>query len=1442
MQYNLNRSKKVILLVLIGTFMLSLFLATFPVLLGGQWHNSQLDFDTYCKQLIEINENYSNENRIIVFSKRNIEDKNCIASVSGYGDMYVFQYDNNAQAQKALTYYNSLKYVESAMPDSVLKTQQETAEMDEDVLVLDHLTWGAEILGVDSYQDAIMQKYGSNENIPDVYVAVLDSGIDTDNEFLQGRIAYEYGKSFYRSQLYINGKSQYDFEDDHMHGTHVAGTIVDLTPDNVKIIPIKAVDSSGSGDISDIMMGIKYIMDLKEQKGLNIVAMNMSLAADSTGKESTLYFDEAFKDNIMSVVAAGNESYYAEEYFPANCPSALTVSALSQNAVYENFPFVSYYSNYGSNVDLCLPGTNVLSCVPDGYNYSKDYLISTTGGTYAYLSGTSMATPHATALVALYATYLGDGYDAAKVEKLIKSNTYDLGATGRDNLFGYGVPSMDLALADVELTTTPTLTFGEVGTPYHFDGTISVGITNNNPDYKGMDYKVYYTLDGSYPMICGNRYEYTGEIRLNESTHLSFVIYLFDESGFVKGHSQLYEIEYFSGEDEDKNTNGTGFEINRNGILERYTSGLQDVVIPEYVDGILVRELGNNLFYGLNIRSIVCEADVSLGNKNAANLQYPIRYCPNLESVTLGSRDATYAVSHCFNLKELILLNATSISAGGFPSFTLGYSYLGSYTAYGCSGIERVVAYHATYVGNYAFNYVKTLKELVLPEVNSIASNAFIECTSLTELDLPSVMYIYDNAFMDCYNLQVVYSPKLTWIESYAFANCISLTDIQTETVTKYGTGALYNCIGLTSLDTHAAQTIASGAFERCSNLTWLDLSSVTSIGDNTMPYCTNLKAIYCGSNKYLIDKSVNWADWIRRFGNLQYLVVDYGYINRGGLLGNYFFTCKVIDNKYRIYTKTDLFTAVFQDEDGNVIAKRYHVNADPLNLPTGEVYEEYQIRYLNWESKNTGQTVNIDELYYLTADDIFTLAERDVYYYAYAQQAKQYYATLYKLCVGQLPSESDTVYRDIDEACTVNNATVDVSDKSAVIKNINSIIDKAVGNLLDGLLLETDTLAVKEIVNSAKIEVGVACSNANSIVNLDDIIEYTLNLIAEQRLKDIASAKAEAKKLLRERTKDIYDCLSDTRKNWTDELYQKFESQIDEADSSEFEAIISACSKEIVIHNGVWQIEDLAQEYEDEQVREIKNAAQGSVRSLADTDLNEEELINEINSIIARAKSDIDEYLSSQEGPVEPEPEHQHELTYVEAVNSTCTDAGHTAYYTCNGCDKWFEDNEGEKEIIDHNSVETSLAAHDYADVEWSTSADGHWHVCNVCSQSSEKVSHNFADKQDKSHHWKQCSICDYETPKNDHDSEGEQGSCSICGYKDTESKPEPEPKPEPDVPKPNYPTEPNPTEGEPDDGTQYGDRDIGLVIVIGLSVTVLAIIAVVVAITIIRKRKKTN
>lgn len=203
------------------------------------------------------------------------------------------------------------------------------------------------------------------------------------------------------------------------------------------------------------------------------------------------------------------------------------------------------------------------------------------------------------------------------------------------------------------------------------------------------------------------------------------------------------------------------------------------------------------------------------------------------------------------------------------------------------------------------------------------------------------------------------------------------------------------------------------------------------------------------------------------------------------------------------------------------------------------------------------------------------------------------------------------------------------------------------------------------------------------------------------------------------------------------------------------------------------------------------------------------------------------------------PPPEHRHELTLVAEKAATCTVDGHTSYYACSGCEKWFEDKNGEHEIIDRDSV-IIPAAHDYM-VEWSKDENGHWLECAVCNEFTEKVEHN---------------------------SDGEDGDCSVCGYKvvapepddENEGKTEPKDPTKPDKPdegelpdgneKPDkgdsendnkQPAEPEtPSENNPNNGTTQAvggcDSNIG---VVGFAALAIIIVAAIILITLRRSKK---
>ncbi|PWI32661.1 peptidase S8/S53 subtilisin kexin sedolisin [Vibrio albus] len=237
-------------------------------------------------------------------------------------------------------------------------------------------------------------------------VAVLDTGIDFQHGDLNvvggaNCLQTTGGGPPWRRTYYCD--SNVSSDDDHYHGTHVAGIIgaldnnvgvVGVAP-GVRLWAVKILDSGGSGYDSGIIAGIDWVIDHGD-----IEVINMSIGGPGVSTAFKDAIDSAVANGVVVVVAAGNESDDANYYSPAFVPSAITVSALedfdglpgylAQSGCYSGEDdTLAYYSNWGSAVDIAAPGSCINSTVPLEY------------GSYGVLSGTSMAAPHVAGAAAL---------------------------------------------------------------------------------------------------------------------------------------------------------------------------------------------------------------------------------------------------------------------------------------------------------------------------------------------------------------------------------------------------------------------------------------------------------------------------------------------------------------------------------------------------------------------------------------------------------------------------------------------------------------------------------------------------------------------------------------------------------------------------------------------------------------------------------------------------------------------------------------------------------------------------------------------------------------------------------------------------------------------------------------------------------------------------------
>ena len=209
---------------------------------------------------------------------------------------------------------------------------------------------------------------------------VLDTGIDLDHPDL----TVDANRGF---SAFSKGKDS-GVDDGQGHGTHVAGTIAALNNDRdvvgvaagATVVPVKVLDRRGSGSLSGVIAGVDYVAANAAPGD----CANMSLGGGAYAPLDAAVVEAARTSGAFFVLAAGNESQLASNSSPARADGAnvFTISAHDQTGAFASF------SNYGNPpIDYSAPGVAVLSTKKGG-------------GTVTY-SGTSMAAPHACAVIML---------------------------------------------------------------------------------------------------------------------------------------------------------------------------------------------------------------------------------------------------------------------------------------------------------------------------------------------------------------------------------------------------------------------------------------------------------------------------------------------------------------------------------------------------------------------------------------------------------------------------------------------------------------------------------------------------------------------------------------------------------------------------------------------------------------------------------------------------------------------------------------------------------------------------------------------------------------------------------------------------------------------------------------------------------------------------------
>lgn len=390
----------------------------------------------------------------------------------------------------------------------------------------------------------------------DIIVAVVDTGVDYAHpEF--GSCTLEQVNNNQCAKIapaydFVNNDN--DAMDDNGHGTHVAGTIGALTSNQkgiaglsplIKILPTKVLRNDGVGALEWVAEGIIFTA----QQGAAVTNLSLGTNRPSVYPSFVLKeaLDYAFNTGVVVVAAAGNSTEDVRKgYWPANYKNVISVGASSENDT------LLAFSNYGAS--LVAPGGES-TCKPTGQNNASDScynIISLKSAfvpvseprvlgpenekDYLRLAGTSMATPHVSALASLILTK-DSSLTNLEVKSTIEYTSIDLGDSGVDDLFGYGRINAQTAL---NLSSPPPV--GEIYFPTY-------------KDYLGGTSEVIGTVGGqsfaSYKIKLGQgenpvSWSTTGITLTNNGSHPveNNILALIDTSGYSKG-TWILKLEVF---------------------------------------------------------------------------------------------------------------------------------------------------------------------------------------------------------------------------------------------------------------------------------------------------------------------------------------------------------------------------------------------------------------------------------------------------------------------------------------------------------------------------------------------------------------------------------------------------------------------------------------------------------------------------------------------------------------------------------------------------------------------------------------------------------------------------------------------------------------------------------------------------------------------------------
>jgi thermitase len=356
----------------------------------------------------------SNAERLALFNSAGVTGT--VGSVAGVGAKVVSVSGDPAVVAERL---NRSALVDYAEPNFILKaTATPNDPLFPELYGLNNTgqTGGRPDADIDAPEGWDAAGLGSFPATGGVKIGIVDTGIDQTHPELSGKVA---NCADSVGGVLMEGECV----DDSLHGTHVAGTIAAKANNatgvagvdfDASLVICKALrGGAGVGLTSDVASCITWA----HSKGAKVISMSLGGGASTTLQNAVAAaWENGSATGSVLVAAAGNDGDSTVNY-PAGYAQVVSVAATDSNDAKADF------SNTNADVEVAAPGVDILSTIP--------------GGQYATLSGTSMATPHASGVTGvLWQLFPAD--TAAGIRSRLDGAVDDLGPAGRDQSFGFG--------------------------------------------------------------------------------------------------------------------------------------------------------------------------------------------------------------------------------------------------------------------------------------------------------------------------------------------------------------------------------------------------------------------------------------------------------------------------------------------------------------------------------------------------------------------------------------------------------------------------------------------------------------------------------------------------------------------------------------------------------------------------------------------------------------------------------------------------------------------------------------------------------------------------------------------------------------------------------------------------------------------------------------------